>query len=265
MKRYFEVLVITTALMFGFATLARADKASEIADVKNQITALENDTPVMLKTLETLKTEKENQIDFVGAAYDKQEANYEQELAAHNQKSADIKRQYQLLEPSLENYKQRLAQHNGNQCTEKCVNGSCDGSCAWYTAEKNQLDNNRSQLEQALAPVNAANDQLQSDAANLQQTHEKLEEIRTNLNSEIDGWKGRIAQLKADWDEHQAQIAKLNAQLAILYGSVNNCMQEVNATQECQRPAIGPDGKPILNQNCERMKAECGKMFDGNR
>jgi DNA repair exonuclease SbcCD ATPase subunit len=265
MKLRFVLPLLFVSLMFGFAVSARADKASDIANVKNQIATLENETPAMLKTLETLKAEKENQIDFVGAAYDKAEANYEQSVAAYNQKNADVKRQYQLLEPALENYKQRVDQHNANQCTEKCVNGSCDGSCAWYTAEKNQLDNNQAQLQQAYAPIDAAARQLQSESADLDQTKGKLEEIRTNLNSEIESWKGKIAQLKAQWEEHEAQLAKLNAELAILYGSVNNCMQEVNATPECQRPAIGPDGKPILDQNCEEMKAQCSKMFDGNR
>lgn len=262
MKRQFA-LVLSTALLFGFAASAHADKASEIADTKAQIAALENETPAMLDRLGALKTEKENQITFVGDAYDKQKANYDQEVAAFNQKQDNVNRQYELLKPSLDNYSQRVNAHNANQCTEKCVNGSCDGSCAGYVAEKNQLDANKAQLEQAYAPVDAAAQQLQSQRDNLAQTHEKLETIRTGLNDEIESWKGKVAQLKAEWDEHSAKIAALEAKLAALYGSVNSCTQDIPV--ECDKPAIGPDGKPILDQNCEQMHAACAKMFDGNR
>jgi len=238
------------------------DKAAQIADVKNQIAALENDTPAMLDRLKTLNTEKDNQITFVGQAYDKQEAQYQQDVAAFEQKAGNLKRQYDLLQPALDNYNQRVAAHNANQCTET----NHDGSCGWYTAEKNQLDANEAQLRQAYAPLDQQKAQLQSDKSYLDQTQEKLETIRTGLNDEIASWKGKVAQLKADWEEHEAQLAKLNAELAILYGSVNNCMTEVYTTNPgCERPAYGPDGKPILDQNCERMKAECSKMFDGNR
>jgi chromosome segregation ATPase len=250
------------ALLLAIPAFAQ-NKAAQIADVKNQIAALENDTPGMLKTLDTLKTEREDKIDFVGAAYDKAEANYEQEAAAFQQKVAEVKHQEAILAPSIDNYNQRVNAHNANQCTEKCTNGSCDGSCAWYTAEKAQLDANQAQLQAAAAPINAQKEQLSSEASNLQQTAEKLGEIRTNLNSEIASWKSRVAELKAQWEDHQAKIAALEAELSALYGSVNSCLADIPV--ECDKPAIGPDGKPILNQNCENMKAQCSKMFDGNR
>jgi chromosome segregation ATPase len=261
MKRQFA-LVLTTALLFGFALSARADKASDIASVKSQIETLENDTPAMLDRLKTLNTEKDNQITFVSQAYDKQEAQLQQDSAAFEQKAGNLKRQYDLLQPALDNYNQRVQAHNDHQCTET----NHDGSCGWYTAEKAQLDNNAAQLQQAYAPLDQQKAQLQQDKAYLDQTQEKLETIRTNLNNEIESWKGKVAQLKADWEQHEAQLAQLQAQLAILYGSVNNCMTEVYATNPgCEKPAYGPDGKPITDQNCERMKAECSKMFDGNR
>jgi chromosome segregation ATPase len=238
------------------------DKAAQIADVKNQIATLENETPAMLKTLEGLKTEKEDKITFVSNAYDKAEANYEQESAAFVQKAQNLGRQYELLKPALDNYNQRVAAHNAHQCTET----NHDGSCGWYTAEKNQLDNNQAQLQQAYAPLDAQKAQLQSEQANLAQTHEKLETIRTNLNSEIDSWKGRIAQLKADWDAHEAKMAQLEAKLAALYGDNQSCMAEVQRTPECDKPnAVGPDGKPLLNGKCEEMVARCRRMFDGSK
>jgi chromosome segregation ATPase len=241
------------------------DKSQQIADVKNQIAALEGETPAMLDKLNALKTEKENQIDFVGQAYDKQKAQFEQEAAQFQQAAEANKRQYQLLQPSLDNYNQRVAAHNAHQCTEKCTQNGCDGSCAWYTAEKNQLDQNKTQLEQAYAPVDAEAARLKEQAGYLQQTGEKLETIRTGLNNEVASWKDRVAQLKSDWEAHQQKLAQLEAQLAALYGSAEACMAEAKSSPTCQQPAYGPDGKPILNQDCERMVAKCRSMFDGSK
>lgn len=237
------------------------DKASQIADVKNQIATLENETPAMLKTLEGLKTEKENQIDFVGKAYDKANAQFTADQNAFLQKADNLKRQYDLLAPALANYNQRVDAHNAHQCTET----NHDGSCGWYTAEKNQLDANQAQLAAAYAPLDAQKPALQQEAANLQQTQGKLETIRTNLNSEVESWKGRIGQLKADWEAHEQKMAQLEAKLAALYGSADACMTEAKSSPSCEAPAIGPDGKPILNQDCERMVARCRSMFDGSK
>lgn len=241
------------------------DKAAQIADIKNQITALENDTPALLQQLGKLKTEREDKIDFVGAAYDKQKGLLEAEMTVFTQKVADVKHQEAVLQPALDNYDQRVAAHNAHQCTEKCTNGSCDGTCAWYTAEKNQLEANKAQLESAAAPINAAKAQLQEQGSSIVARSEQLETIRTNLNDEIDSWKGRVDALKAQWEDHKAKIVTLEAQLAALYGDVQSCMTEAKSSPTCQKPAIGPDGKPILDQDCERMVARCRSMFDGSK
>jgi chromosome segregation ATPase len=258
MKRALVILFCMLVSSFCWA-----DKAQDIANVKAQIAALENETPAMLDRVSDLKKEKENQIDFVGQAYDKQEAQYEQQVAAHNQKDAEVAHQLAIYKPSEDNYNERVAAHNARSCTEKCYNGQCDGSCAWYTAEKNQLDANKAELEREYAPIRQAVQELQQDSTYLQETHEKLETIRTGLNDEIANFKAKVAQLQADWDAHTQKMAQLQAQLAALYGSVNDCLRDIPA--ECQQPAYGPDGKPILNQNCEDMKAQCSKMFDGNK
>jgi chromosome segregation ATPase len=259
MKRL--LLVVLALCLSG---VCWADKASDIANIKNQINTLENETPAMLERLGTLKTEKENQIDFVSQAYDKQKAQFEQDATAFSQKANDLKRQYQLLEPALENYNQRVTAHNSRQCTETCTNGVCDGSCAWYTAEKAQLDANQAQLQQAYAPLDSQKAQLATQQSYLEQTSEKLETIRTGLNDEIASWKSKIQQLQAEWEEHQKKIAALQQQLAAIYGSVNQCLADIPV--ECERPRIDPaTGKPVLDQNCEIMKADCSKMFDGNR
>ena len=237
------------------------DKAAQIADVKNQIATLENDTPGMLDQLNKLKTERADKIDFVGAIYDKQKAKFDQDSQVFLQKANDLKRQYDLLKPALDNYNQRVDAHNAHQCTET----NHDGSCAWYTAEKAQLDNNQAQLAQAYAPLDAQKAQLQTEQGYLTQTGDKLETIRTNLNDEVASWKGRVEQLKADWEAHETKIKALEAQLAALYGDVQSCMAEAKSSPTCERPAIGPDGKPILNQDCERMVARCRSMFDGSK
>jgi chromosome segregation ATPase len=237
------------------------DKASQIADVKNQIATLEGETPAMLTKLNALATEKDNQITFVGDAYDKQEAQLQQDDAALAAKITELKRHYDLLAPAVDNYQQRVVAHNAHQCTEH----NNDGSCGWYTAEKNQLDAQKAQLEQAYAPLDAQKAQLNGEYTNLQETHAKLETIRVNLNNEVADWKGRVAQLKADWDAHVQKITALEAKLAALYGSADACMAEAKSSPTCERPAIGPDGKPILNQDCERMVARCRSMFDGSK
>jgi chromosome segregation ATPase len=258
MKRTLFVSLCT--LILAVSAFAQ-DKAAQIADVKNQISTLENETPGMLKKLDVLKADKEN-IAFVSSAYDKQEAKYEQDVAAFTTKAQNLGRQYELLKPALDNYNQRVAAHNANQCVEK----NHDGSCAWYTAEKNQLDNNQAQLQQAYAPLDAQKAQLQTEQSYLNQTHEKLETIRTQLNSDIDSWKGKIESLKSDWDAHEAKMAQLEAKLAALYGDNQSCMAEVQRTPECDKPnAVGPDGKPLLNGKCEEMVARCRRMFDGSK
>ena len=237
------------------------DKAAQIADVKNQIATLEQETPGMLKTLDSLKTEKADKIDWVGQAYDKAKAAYDQEVATFTAKATDLKRHYDLLQPALDNYNQRVDAHNAHQCTET----NHDGSCAWYTAEKNQLDANAAELQKAYAPLDAQKAQLQQEGANLQQTEDKLNQIRTNLNDEVVSWKGRVEELKTKWEEHQQKMAELEAKLAALYGSVDACMAEARSSTTCENPAIGPDGKPILNQDCERAVAKCRSMFDGSK
>lgn len=202
-------------------------------------------------------------IKFVYDAWKKQSAQYGTDLDAYKSKVTELKRNYDLLAPAAENYAQRVNAHNANQCTEKCTNGSCDGSCAGYTAEKNQLDNNKAQLQQAFAPLDARAAQLESDRSFLDQTASKLDTIQTGLAQDVAAWKAAETQLKAEWDANEAEIARLQAMLAQLKGENAECFAKIPPA--CQNPAIGPDGKPILDQNCEQMHAACAKMFDGNR
>ena len=73
-----------------------------------------------------------------------------------------------------------------------------------------------------------------------------------------------MIQLKADYEAAAAREVQLKQQIALLQGDVNSCLSAIPPA--CQNPAIDPTtGKPILDQNCENMKAVCGKMFDGNK
>jgi chromosome segregation ATPase len=199
---------------------------------------------------------KASDIKFVYDAWVKQSAKYKDDLAEYNAKNTEVKRQYELLQPALDNYKQRLAQHNANQCTEVCTNGSCDGKCAWYTAEKNQLDNNRAQLQQAYAPLDAQAQQLQSTAQYLDTTASQLDTIQAGLQKDLATWKQAETDLKAEWDANEAEIARLQALLAKLKGENDACFAKIPPA--CQM-------NPLLDDKCEQMHAACGKLFDGNK
>lgn len=257
MKRIIAIL----ALLFC-GCLAFASNADDIANIQNQ---LNNDYAKRadIITRSNAQDKKADDIKFVYDAYTKAKTQYDSDITAFNSKYEEVKRGYELLEPSIENYKQRVNAHNSRQCTEQCTNGSCDGSCGWYTAEKNQLDANKAQLEQAEAPLQAAVGRLENDKSYLDQTADKLSTIYSGLQSKVAAWKAAEQGLKAEWFANEAEIATLLATLAQLQGENMDCYSKI--PEKCQNPAVGPDGKPILDQNCERMHAACGRMFDGNR
>jgi chromosome segregation ATPase len=255
-----HVLAVFALLFCG--CLAFASTADDINQIQNQINTDVAKRADMV-TRSNAQDKKADDIKFVWNAYTKAKTQYDSDVTNFNNKSNEVKRGFELLEPSIENYKERVNAHNARQCVEQCTNGSCDGSCGWYTAEKNQLDNNLQQLKQAEAPLDAAANQLQSDKSYLDQTYEKLNTIYQGVQSGIAQWKADELALKAEWEANEAEIAKLQAMLAQLQGENMDCFAKIPPA--CQNPEIGPDGKPILDQNCERMHAACGRMFDGNR
>lgn len=245
------------ACLLAIPALAQ-DKLAQIENLQNQLTEVQANYAPMEKRYDALDTKKD-EIKFANDAYVKYHDQYVTDVNNFNAKRDEVNRQQQLLGPSVENYKQRLAAHNSRQCTEY----NHDGSCNWYNNEANSIDAQRNQIAQAQAEIDAQQAPLDQQAANLEQTKGKLDTIYDLNVQNIAKWKADMAQLKADYQANLAQEKAIQAKLAELYGSVDVCLKQIPAA--CQNPAIGPDGKPILDQNCERMHAACGKLFDGNK
>jgi chromosome segregation ATPase len=254
MKRIMLSLFAVLLVIPAFAQ----DKAAQIASLKNDLVNVQQNYAPMEKRYDSL-TEKKDEIKFAVDAYTKYNDKYKVDVDDFNNKQNAVNRQQELLNPSIQNYQQRLAAHNSHQCVEY----NHDGSCSGYNAEANQLDANKAQLAQVQAQIDAAQAPLNQQKGYLDQTKAKLDTIWQNNQDNITKWKADMTQLKADYDANLAREKAIQAQLAALYGSVNSCLQEIPAA--CQQPAIGPDGKPILEQNCERMHAACSAMFDGNK
>jgi chromosome segregation ATPase len=255
-------ILLSFLLVLLSAPLFAQSKAAQIADLQNQINQIDQSFTPMMQHLTEMKTKADN-IQFGIDAYDKAKKQYEADCAVHDQRQDEVTRQFALLKPSIDNYSQRVDQHNARSCTEQCTNGHCDGSCAWYTAEKNQLDANKAQLVEAFNRVNAQQIPLTTEYNDLMQTKAKLQTIYDQNQANVAAWQREMGQIKADYEAAAAKRADLERQLAALYGDVNTCIKAIPPA--CQSPAIGPDGKPILDQNCENMKAACSKMFDGSK
>jgi chromosome segregation ATPase len=233
-------------------------KAAQIAALQTELSQIQASYPVMEQKLKDFDVQKDN-IKFAVDAYTKYNDQYKTDIANFNQKQDEVNRQQQLLQPSIDNYKQRLAQHNANQCTE--VRGS--GTCNWYNNEANQLDANKAQILQVQNQIDAQQGALEPQRSNLRETLSKLETIWQNNQTNIANWKAGMIQLKSDYEAAAARETQIKQQIAILQGDVNSCLKAIPPA--CQTPAIDPTtGKPILDQNCENMKAVCSKMFDGN-
>jgi chromosome segregation ATPase len=234
------------------------DKAAQIADLQNQLTQVQSAYLAMEKRYDALSVQKDN-IKFAVDTYTKYHDQYVQDVNGFNQKQDEVNRQQQLLQPSVDNYRQRLAAHNASQCTE--VQGS--GTCNWYNNEANSIDAQKAAIQQAQSQVDQQNAGLNGQRQNLAETKSKLDTIWDQNQANITQWKADMGQLKADYDANIARENAIKAQLAALYGSVNACLKAIPPA--CANPVIGPDGRPILDQNCEIMKAQCSKMFDGNK
>lgn len=248
-----NVLAVLALLFCG--CLAFASPADDIANIQNRISTDVAKRADMVQT-SNAQDKKADDIKFVYNAYTKAKAQYDSSLQTYTTNVEEVKRGFDLLAPSLENYNQRVNQHNANQCTETCTNGRCDGSCAWYNAEKNQLGNNKQQIENVAAPLRQRAAQLENDKNYLDQTYDKLNTIYQGVQSDVAAWTAKEQQLKADWLANEAEISTLLADLARLKGENNDCLAKIPPA--CQI-------NPLLDDKCEQMHAACGRMFDGNR
>jgi chromosome segregation ATPase len=255
MKRILFVSLCT--LMLAVLAFSQ-DKAAQITDLQNQLNAVQQEYVPMLAQLKTLKTDQDNN-KFAWDAYKKADDQYNVDLAAFNSKMNEANRAAQLLKPSIDNLKQRMDAHNANQCVEK----NHDGSCAWYDREAAQLNANADQVEQAKAQVRAQYQALAPESQRLDTTLSQLKTIYSQAKANDEKWQASMAQLKSQYLAVKVREDAIKAKLAALHGTVDQCFRSIPA--KCQSPAIGPDGKPILDQNCEDMVAQCRAIFDGSK
>ena len=246
---------ILAALLFAIMIpmMGRADdKIHEIQKELNAHFAKRADFDATEKTL----TAKASDITFAYDAWVKQSAVQQQEVGTLSGKVKELGRQNDLLKPALDNFDQRVNAHNAHKCTEKCSNGHCDGSCAWYTAEKAQLDADMAQLQAAYAPLDRQTAELQNEQTQLNKNGDLLDQIRKNVHTDAANWNEAEAQLKASRDANEAEITRLQVKLAKLRGENSDCFSKIPSA--CQM-------NPLLDDQCEEMHAACGKSFDGNR
>ncbi len=250
-----------TALTLLACLLAAAafcqDKAAQIANLEAQLNAVQATYAPIEQRLKALDVDRSNN-QFAADAYKKYNAKYSDDVNSFNNQQDEVNRQQDMLNTSVVNYKQRLAQHNANKCVQ--VAGS--GTCNWYNNEADQLNANQAQIAQAQTVLDQSNRSLDTQRQSLVTTKSQLDTIWNQGKANDDKYVAAMDQLKADYRASRAKELELQRQLAILKGDRAACFKAIPPA--CQNPAVGPDGKPILDQDCERMHAACGKMFDGN-
>jgi chromosome segregation ATPase len=206
--------------------------------------------------------QRKSDIEFAYAAYQKQAPVVQQEAEQIGQKQSVIDSRYNALKPLVEQLQADGARHNANSCTEKCdQNGRCDGSCAWYNNEKAALEQRQANLNAQIADVNAANQENDNERQTVKKSADDLDQIMDTVGKQTLQWTADVKQFKADWDDNEAQITVLQntlARLKEIKGQVDGCMRSIPA--ECDAP-----NTPLLVTKCEKMHADCGRMFDGNR
>jgi peptidoglycan hydrolase CwlO-like protein len=255
-------LPVMLTLLVVFTTAARAD---DLQDQINAATQSLNEHVAKRDTLmgegKALVTRKDNN-DFAYSALVKQAPIVSQEIdqiGAH-QKAIDSK--YDALKEQVADLQAAGNKHNSISCTEKCTQGGgCDGSCAWYTAEKNQLESRQAQLNTEIESVNSENANLDTQRQTVKQSAQDLVEIQTKCESEAAAIQAAAQQLTAEWDENERQIqvyANTIKRLQQIKDANDSCMRSIPS--ECDSP-----NTPALVTKCEQMHASCGKMFDGNR
>jgi septal ring factor EnvC (AmiA/AmiB activator) len=219
-------LVFALTLAFCPPLYAQQTIGDQIRDLQKQLgngfakrTEFQSQTKIL--------AQKKDDILFAFDAWKKQSGIFEQD-------ANDLNMRMDALDAKVE-------QHNAHQCTEQCVNGHCDGSCAGYTAEKQKLDDQQGALR--------------AEQAQLGKTANLLDQIRAQGNTDTEAWATKAKQLIADNADNEANIEHFQAQLVDLRKQYDSCRGSIPA--DCQV-------RNVLNDKCERMHAACGKLFDGN-
>jgi len=260
MKRYFGALILTVACLMTLA--AHADT------IDDQINAAQSSLNDHLAKREALTNQwpafeqKKSDIEFAYAAYQKQAPIVKQEIAAWTQKEDSCAAQFAAYVPALNQLEADGTRHNNTSCTEKCdQNGSCDGTCAWYEAERQALEQRQATLKAQVAPILAQKAELEKEGDTLQQSAKDLDTIMDNVSAQTLQWTADVKQFKADWDDNEAQIQVLQntlARLKQIKTAVDSCTRSIPA--ECEAP-----NTPYWVGQCAKMHADCGRIFDGNQ
>ena len=132
MRRIGLTLLALLALLLAIPAFSQ-DKAAQIANLESQLGAVQANYPTMQDRLKVLDTTKDN-ILFAAKAYTKYNDAYTADTVAFNNQQDEVNRQQNMLNVSGENYKQRLAQHNANRCTEVTGSGTSTGTTPKQTS-----------------------------------------------------------------------------------------------------------------------------------
>jgi len=257
MMKRIVVLSLLWGLLLALPMFAQ-DKASQIASLQGQIDTIEQNFVPLKARLDDL-TALKSRNDFALDAYKKYSAKYSTDLADFNVRRVAVNREQELLNPSINNYTARAAAHNAHQCVEY----NHDGSCNWYNQEAAQLDANKAQLQQAQNAIDAKQAPLDTEKQGLDTTKAQLQTIYDQDAVNVEKYRQGMDQLKSEVFPLVDKENALLRQIAILKGNTADCMKAI--PPECEKPQIGPDGKPILNQKCEQMVAQCRAAFDGSK
>ena len=237
--------------------------------IDDQINAAQTSLTGKLEKRETMTKQwptfeqRKSDIEFAYAAYQKQAPLVKQEITDWTQKENTCAAQFQAYVPALNQLEADGTRHNNTSCTEKCdQNGNnCDGTCAWYTAEKNALEQRQATLKAQVAPILAQKAELEQEGDTLKKSSDDLDQIIDTVQAQTLKWTADVKQFKADWDDNEAQITVLQntiTRLQQIKKALDDCTRSIPA--ECEAP-----NTPYWVGQCATMHAACGRIFDGNQ
>jgi len=207
--------------------------------------------------------QRKSDIEFAYAAYEKQAPLVKQEIADWTQKENTCAAQFAAYVPALNQLEADGTRHNNTSCTEKCDEhgANCDGTCAWYENERRTLEQRQATLKAQVAPILAQKTELEKQGDTLHASAADLDQIIDTVGAQTLKWTADVKQFKADWDDNEAEITSLQniiARLRQVKTAVDSCMRSIPT--ECDAP-----NTPLLVTKCEKMHADCGRLFDGNQ
>jgi chromosome segregation ATPase len=276
----FAALVMLVGM--GFA------QDAQIANLENQLNAAFGDRGILHDEYTKEESEKKS-LDSQGKDVVLDQQTYDKALAKHNAWSTDqnkrvadhdlavanltqlyapLKERQTAVQSRFAENQQQIAQHTANRCYYPPDN---PGACAGYDQQSNALNNELANIkaeaaaiDAAAAPLNAQNveltasgNALNDEGARVNADKAMIDQQGQNLDAAIKAYKDRLATLNAEiekhnhaWQENEAKIARILADLKAVGVQVDDCN---NALKDTREGAL------------ENIHAVCGRMFDGNR